>query len=256
MRILYLGDLVGEKTIDVLQMYLEPLKKEYGIQLVLCNAENLTKGKGLSLKHYKALKTLGIGGISMGNHTFSKSEIKDYINEATICRPANWNTPYGKEVLYIRYNDQTLAVVNLLGRVFFNQPLNCPFQTMETLLKSIQADKIIVDFHAEATSEKKAFFYAFAGSVDAGVGSHTHVQTADEQVYRNTCFITDMGMCGPYESVLGDEKDQVISRFRSGMFEPLSVANTKEYQINGVILDLGKENKITRIFKKVSLLGA
>lgn len=157
MRILYLGDLVGEKTIDVLQMYLEPLKKEYGIQLVLCNAENLTKGKGLSLKHYKALKTLGIGGISMGNHTFSKSEIKDYINEATICRPANWNTPYGKEVLYIRYNDQTLAVVNLLGRVFFNQPLNCPFQTMETLLKSIQADKIIVDFHAEATSEKKLF---------------------------------------------------------------------------------------------------
>ena len=114
MRILYLGDLVGEKTIDVLQMYLEPLKKEYGIQLVLCNAENLTKGKGLSLKHYKALKTLGIGGISMGNHTFSKSEIKDYINEATICRPANGITPYGKEVLYIRYNDQTLAVVNLL----------------------------------------------------------------------------------------------------------------------------------------------
>ena len=104
--------------------------------------------------------------------------------------------------------------------------------------------------------KKKAFFYAFAGSVDAVVGSHTHVQTADEQVYRNTCFITDMGMCGPYESVLGDEKDQVISRFRSGMFEPLSVANTKEYQINGVILDLGKENKITRIFKKVSLLGA
>lgn len=155
MRILYLGDIVGEKTIEVLKEHLDFIKKENRIQMVLCNAENVTKGKGLSFKHYKELKALGIAGISMGNHTFSKSEIKEYIMDATIARPANLNTAYGKEVLYIRYNQEVIALVNLLGRVYLNTPLDCPFQTMNKLLEKIEADKIIVDFHGEATSEKK-----------------------------------------------------------------------------------------------------
>ena len=212
--------------------------------MILCNGENVTKGKGLSNKHYKELKSLGVAGISMGNHTFSKSEIKEYINDATIVRPANLTTEYGKEVLYIKYNDQTIALVNLLGRVFLNTPLDCPFKTLDRLLKDIKADKIIVDMHAEATSEKKALFYAFAGKVDAIVGSHTHIKTDDAQVYNNTCYITDMGMCGPYNSVLGDDPEAVISRFISGVFEPLPVANDDEYILSGVILDLGLENKI------------
>ena len=171
-------------------------------------------------------------------------EIKDYIDEATIVRPANLTTEYGKEVLYIKYNDQTIALVNLLGRVFLNTPLDCPFKTLERLLKDINADKIIVDMHAEATSEKKALFYAFAGRVDAIVGSHTHIKTDDAQTYKNTCYITDMGMCGPYNSVLGDDPEAVIARFISGVFEPLPVANDNEYILSGVILDLGTENKI------------
>ena len=105
MRILYLGDIVGERTIEVLRENLEALKQEYKINLVLVNAENVSGGKGLSEKHYKQLKSLGIAGMSMGNHTFSKSEIKNYINDATIVRPANLNTPYGKDILYIKYND-------------------------------------------------------------------------------------------------------------------------------------------------------
>ena len=106
------------------------------------------------------------------------------------------------------------------------------------------ADKIIVDIHAEATSEKEALFYAFAGKVDAIVGSHTHIKTDDAQTYNNTCYITDMGMCGPRISVLGDDPEAVISRFRSGVFEPLPVANSSEYILSGVILDLGITNKI------------
>lgn len=244
MRILYLGDIVGEKTIEVLRQNLDRIKKDNRINMILCNGENVTKGKGLNSKHYKELKSLGIAGISMGNHTFSKSEIKDYINDATIVRPANLTTEYGKEVLYIKYNDQTIALVNLLGRVFLNTPLDCPFKTLERLLKDIKADKIIVDMHAEATSEKKALFYAFAGRVDAIVGSHTHIKTDDVQVYNNTCYITDMGMCGPNKSILGDDPDAVISRFISGVFEPLPVAQDSEYILSGVILDLGTENKI------------
>lgn len=251
MRILYLGDIVGEKTLTVLKDNLEAIKKEYKINLVMCNAENVSFGKGLYEKHYKQLKSMGIAAISMGNHTFSKSEIKEYIDDATIVRPANLNTEYGKDILYIKYNDKTIALVNMLGRVYSNTPLDCPFKTMDSLLERIEADYIIVDFHGDATSEKKAFFYDFAGSVDAIIGSHTHCQTADEQVCNNTCYITDMGMCGPYNSILGDDIESVITRFRTGVFDPLKVSTSLEYILSGVILDIGPTNKITRFSKLV-----
>ena len=251
MKILYLGDIVGENTISVLKNNLEAIKKEYGINIVLANAENVTGGLGLSEKHYKELKTIGIQGMSMGNHTYSKSEIKDYINDATICRPANLNTEYGKDVLYIKYNDKRIAIVNMLGRVYSNTPLDCPFKTMERLLKDIKADKIIVDFHADATSEKKAFMYEFAGRVDAVIGTHTHVQTADEEVYKNTCYITDIGMNGPYDSVIGDDIETILRRFKTGVYEKSNVAKSEYYRINGVILDLDTVNKITRLNLKV-----
>ncbi len=254
MRILYLGDIVGEKTIKVLAKTLDSIKKEYKINVVLANAENVSNGKGLTFKHYKELKSLGIAGFSMGNHTFSKSEIKDYIQDATICRPANLNTEYGKDVLYIQYNDKKIAIINMLGRVFMNSPLDCPFQTMDKLLEEITADFILVDFHGEATSEKKAFFYEYAGKIDAVVGTHTHIQTADEEVYKNTCYISDMGMCGASLSILGDDVSSVIKRFRTGVFEPLSVASTNDFILNGVVLDFGAKKSIERINKKITLV--
>lgn len=246
MRVLYLGDIVGEKTIDVLKDHLEDIKRRYKINMVLANAENTTGGKGLSEKDYKKLKSLGIAGMSMGNHTFSKSEIKDYIDDATIVRPANYTTNIGKEVLYVRYNDEVIAIVNLLGRTFVNAPLDCPFKKMDELLKTIKADKIIVDFHGEATSEKKAFVYDFKGKVDAVVGTHTHVQTADEDVIDGTLYITDMGMCGPKDSIIGDDINLIIDRFRSGIFGRLNVAESKRYMINGVVLDFSNK-KIERV---------
>ena len=252
MRIFYLGDIVGEKVLDVLKQNLEDLKREYKINMVLANGENISGGKGLIEKDYKALKSLGVAGISMGNHTFSKSEIKDYINEATIARPANLHTNIGKEVLYIRYNDEVIALVNLMGRTFFTSPLDCPFQTMDRLLKEIKADKIIVDFHGEATSEKKAFFYDFKGKVNAVLGTHTHVQTADEETIDNTMYITDMGMCGPKDSIIGDDANGVIDRFRSGIFNRLAVAKGDYYIVNGVVLDFNT-NKIERIYKTYKL---
>ena len=249
MKILYLGDIVGEGTLKILKNNLEDIKREYGVQIVLANAENVSGGKGLNFKHYKELKSMGIAGISMGNHTFSKSEIMDYIDGATIARPANLNTKYGKEVLYVKYNSEIIAIVNLLGRVYSNTPLDCPFKTMDRLLDDIKADYIIVDFHGDATSEKKAFFYDFSGKVDAVVGSHTHTQTSDCQIYNNTCFITDMGMCGPYNSILGDDIEAIIERFRSGVFTPLKVSNDSKILIQGVVIDLGAKRIIQSISK-------
>lgn len=251
MRILYLGDIVGEGTIKVLKDNLERIKKENNINIVLANAENVSGGLGLNEKNYKELKALGIAGMSMGNHTFSKNEIKSFIDDATICRPANINTNYGKEILYVKYNDKKIAIVNLLGRVYSNMLLDCPFRTMDRLLEEIDADKIIVDFHADATSEKKAFFYEFAGKVDAVIGTHTHIQTADEEVYKNTCYLTDIGMNGPFDSVIGNDIDKIITRFRTGLYEKAGVAKSEFYRINGVILDLDNVNKITRINLKV-----
>ena len=253
MRILYLGDIVGEQTIRVLKDHLEEIKKEHHIHLVFCNAENTTKGKGLSFKHYKELKSLGISAMTLGNHAFSKSEIKEFIDDATIARPANFPKASGKEILYVQFNRQTIAIVNLLGRIFLNLSLDCPFATMERLLKQIHADKVIVDFHGEATSEKKAFFYHFAGQVDAILGTHTHIQTADEQVENNTCYITDMGMCGPKDSVLGLDTEKIIERFQTGVYEPVSVAEGKIYQLNGVILDLDQKNHIERFTAEYTL---
>lgn len=249
MKILYLGDIVGEGTLKILKNNLEDIKREYGVQIVLANAENVSGGKGLNFKHYKELKSMGIAGISMGNHTFSKSEIMDYIDGATIARPANLNTKYGKEVLYVKYNSEIIAIVNLLGRVYSNTPLDCPFKTMDRLLEDIKADYIIVDFHGDATSEKKAFFYDFSGKVDAVVGSHTHTQTSDCQIYNNTCFITDMGMCGPYNSILGDDIEAIIERFRSGVFTPLKVSNDSKILIQGVVIDLGTKRTVQAISK-------
>ena len=254
MRILYFGDIVGENTIKILENHLDEIKKEYKINMVFANAENVTGGKGLSQKHYKQLKSLGIAAMSMGNHTFSKKEIKDYINDATIVRPANLNINLGKDILYVKYNDKTIALVNMLGRVYTYTPLDCPFKTMDRLLEEIKSDYIIVDFHGDATSEKRAFFYDFSGKVDAVLGTHTHIQTADEEVYNNTCYITDMGMCGPKLSIIGDDKDMVIKRFRSGLFEPLQVSSDKNYILNGVILDLNENsNKIIRFSKEYNL---
>ena len=250
MRILYLGDIVGEKTIGILKKYLDEVKREHHIHMVLCNAENVTKGKGLSYAHYKELKSLGIAGMTMGNHTFSKSEIKEYMDEATIARPANLTTTIGKDILYIQYNQETIALINLLGRVYLNTPLDCPFKALEAMLPRIKADKIIVDFHGEATSEKKAFFYNFAGKVDAILGTHTHVKTDDAEVFKNTCYISDLGMCGPKYSVLGSDVDGIIERFKTGIFDMTKVSEDTTYILNGVILDLGKENKIEN-FKKI-----
>ena len=252
MNILYIGDLFGSDSVTFLEQNLNRIKQEYKINIVCANAENVTQGKGLALRHYNRLKKLGISCFSMGNHTFSNSEIFDYIDNLNIIRPANIPGDIGKGYIIINYNGKKICVINLMGRVFVTQALDCPFKTLDNILKNVKADYYIVDMHAEATSEKIALGLDFDGKVSAVVGTHTHVQTADERVLpNNTLYITDIGMTGPLNGVIGNSKKDIIERFRTGIYSRAGV-ETGDFQFNAVVLSIGEgKPQIKRIHEVV-----
>lgn len=247
MRILFLGDIYGEKAIDVLANELPKIKNDYKINIVLANAENAYRGRGLSKENYDKLMKMQISMLTLGNHAFSNSKIKDFINDANIVRPANFTTNYGVGYKELRYNDKKLIIVNMLGRIFNDMALDCPFKTMDNILKNTRADYYIVDFHGEATSEKLAFAFNYSDKISAVIGTHTHVQTADERLINNMLYISDVGMCGPRDGIIGSSREQIIERFKTGIYTPASVMDGIT-QINAVVLDLNNiKNKIERI---------
>ncbi|SHH12643.1 hypothetical protein SAMN02745221_01742 [Thermosyntropha lipolytica DSM 11003] len=218
MNILVIGDIVGRPGRRAVKNILPAIQKEYDVIFTIANAENAAGGRGLSRSVMDELLNCNIDVLTMGNHVWDNKEINTFIDdEPRLIRPANY-PPYCPGQGYHIYNagfGVKIAVVNLSGRVFLPS-LDCPFRTMEEILKDIKdkADIIIVDFHAEATSEKLAFAYYFDGRVTAILGTHTHVQTADERILPGgTAYITDLGMTGPYDSILGMEKSSVIEKF-------------------------------------------
>lgn len=215
MKILFIGDIVGSSGREIVRTLLPSLKEEYGIDLVVGNGENAAHGKGITRKIYQQLLDCGIDVITMGNHTFSKNDIFGFIEEADrMVRPANMEpVEYGQHTVVVQVNQKRIAITNLCGEVWMNNVIDSPFYCMEDILNDIDADCYLVDFHGEATSEKIAFTYAFAGRVQAVVGTHTHVQTADERIVYGTAAITDLGMCGAYTSVLGRDVDEIVTRF-------------------------------------------
>lgn len=250
MRILFIGDLYSDQAVQYLKSNLQRIKNENKINMVIVNGENTTNGRGINYAHYNELMKLGISAITMGNHAFSNRELKDFISDSKIVRPANFNEAPGSGVLTIKYNDKKIAVINLLGRVYMNNMcLDCPFKTLDHILKEVEADYYLVDFHAEATSEKIALALNFDGLVTAVVGTHTHVPTADERVLpKGTLYITDIGMTGPADGVIGDNADSIIKRFKTGVYEPSKPASG-EVSFNAVVLELNEngKNKISRI---------
>ncbi len=251
MNILFIGDLFGDKSIKFLEKNLLRIKKEHNINLCIANAENVTNGKGLSLKDYNRLSKLGFACFTMGNHTFSNRDIKDYIDDSIVIRPANWPCGYGSGYKLIKYNDKTICVINLMGRVFLNLSLDCPFYTLDCILEDVKADYYIVDFHGEATSEKVALGLDFDGKVSAVLGTHTHVQSADARRLKNgTLYITDVGMTGPLNGVIGNTKDEIINRFRTGVYNRADV-ETGDFQFNAVVLTLGDKTEIKTIHEEI-----
>lgn len=217
MNILFLGDIVGASGRDVVRQHLSSLKERYEIDLVVANGENSAHGKGITQKIYRQLLDMGIDVITMGNHTFSKNDIFQFIDNAErLVRPANMEPlAYGQHTTVIEVKGKRVAISNLCGEIWMHDVVDSPFFCMEDILDSVDADYYLVDLHAEATSEKIAFTYAFAGRIQAVVGTHTHVQTADERIVNGTAGITDLGMCGAYESVLGRDVEEILTRFTS-----------------------------------------
>jgi len=239
MKILFIGDVFGTKGMEALYKYLPKVKEEYRPNLIFLNGENLDKGFGITEDIYKELMILGIRVITLGNHSFSKRDLLNFIDDSNIIRPANYGVSVpGKGYITVKYNDKTVTVINLMGRVFMGDPLDNPFKIADQILEEIDSDYTFIDFHAEATSEKIALAQYLDGRVTAVVGTHTHVPTADAMVFPNkTMYITDIGMTGTKYGILGADKDIIITKFLDGMPRRIKEDLSEKLQFNAVILD-------------------
>lgn len=237
MRVLFIGDIYGKPGIDILTELLPRIKEEYKPNLIIANAENAHYGRGINLKIYKELMSLGIQVITMGNWVWGNKELFEFIDGSNIVRPFNFREAPGKGFLSINYNGQKVLIINALGKTFMNPQVGCPFTGIDEILKENPADYTIVDFHAEATSEKVALGHYLDGRVTAVLGTHTHIPTADERALPlGSLYITDVGMTGPREGVIGVSKDIVLNRFLNGYSTPNEVA-TGPKQLNAVMMD-------------------
>lgn len=238
MKVLFIGDVYGPPGREYLKQQLPKLKNEYKPNIIIVNAENSSNnGRGITKDFYKELMELGVTTVTMGNHVWGNQKLLDFIDSAHIVRPLNYYEAPGKGYDLIQYNDKLLLVINLLGRTFMNANLENPFLVADKIISSIEADYIFIDFHAEATSEKVALGHYLDGRVTAIVGTHTHVQTADERVLpKGTIYLTDVGMTGPLDGIIGVDKEIVIKRFINGHARRNKVAKTKN-QLNAVIMD-------------------
>lgn len=259
MNLLFIGDIVGSPGRDAVGKLLPELKKEYSLDFSIANAENAAGGSGITLKVAQELFAAGLDVLTSGDHIWKKKEIFEFINqEERILRPLNF--PLGVAGrgfgLFKAKNGIGVGVININGRVFM-EALECPFRTARAAQEELskEAKIIIVDMHAEATSEKVALGWYLDGKVSAVLGTHTHIQTADEKILPNgTAYITDVGMTGPYDSVIGRRVEDVLERFLTSVPVRFEVADGN-VQLHAVVLDIdektGKASSILRIQRKL-----
>ena len=248
MKFLFFGDIVGRVGRNAIKHNIEQLVKKYQVDFVIANGENVTHGKGLIEKHYYELLDDGIDCITLGNHYLSKDRINDYIEEAdALIRPLNLLNKFGGEGSRLfDVNGTLVRVTNVLGTAFMKEEVVAPYQALKELLDEYKDENSIhiVDFHAEATGEKACFGYAFDGLVSAVLCTHTHVQTNDAKVLPNgTAFISDVGMCGAANGVLGFEKGSVINKTLFGNTSRFQIDTEDEEMINAVVFDIDETTK-------------
>lgn len=254
MNILCIGDIVGKPGREFINNRLPKLITEYKIDFVIANGENSAHGVGITRSTYEELLYAGVDVITLGNHAWSKKEVTEFIEDKlNIIRPANFpsNNP-GRGYTILEKHGKRIAVINLCGRVYMDSYDN-PFNKADEILEKIKdkADIIIVDFHAEATSEKLALGWYLDGRVTAVFGTHTHVQTSDERLLpKGTGYITDVGMTGPYDSILGVDKDIIIKKFVTMMPGKFEVADGKAV-FCAILLEVD-DNKLKSI-KRLSI---
>ena len=259
MKILFIGDIVGSPGREAVKQLLPGIKKKFKLDFVIANAENAAGGSGITSRVAEELFGYGVSVLTSGDHIWKKRDIFELINqEKRILRPANFpaGAPGAGEAVFTVSGGTKLGVINLQGRVFM-EALECPFRAARKAIEALSRETkiIIVDMHAEATSEKVAMGWYLDGLVSAVVGTHTHVQTADEKILPGGCaYITDLGMTGPFDSVIGRRKEDVLERFLSAIPVRFEVAQD-DIQLHGVVLDIdnktGKASSIERIQEKL-----
>ena len=251
MKILAVGDLVGETGVEKLKKTLPNLQEAEHIDFTIINGENSAGGMGMTSKIYNELNRLNIDVITMGNHTWGKKDIFTFIDDKKIIRPANYSKGCpGKGYTIIQKDNKKIAVVNLIGRTDMGVLSDNPFTCIDHIIEKLKVDIIVLDFHAEATAEKIAMGYYVDGRITAMFGTHTHVQTADEKILENgTGYITDIGMTGPENSVIGMDVDASLKRFVTSLPEKYKLAEGS-CMLNGVIFDIDdKTNKVRKVYR-------
>ena len=257
LNILCIGDVVGRPGRRILADRLKPLVKELDIDCIIANAENAAGGSGLTPQIYDKLLRYGVNLITLGDHTYRKRDIIKTLETAdSIARPANLSEfAAGRGVaVYKTGKGPTVAVVSLIGRMFM-KPSGCPYNAIDKILPSLQqqADIILVDFHAEATSEKVAMGYHLDGRVSCCFGTHTHVVTADERILpKGTAYITDIGMTGPHDSVLGRKTESVLKSFRTLMPFPFEIASG-DVKMSAILVTVDSNSKEAERIERIKI---
>lgn len=246
MRVMILGDVVGRPARRAVQDVVPSLIKNEAIDMVIANAENAAGGIGVDIKSAKQLLAAGVNVLTSGNHVWKKKEIYSFLNDGgALVRPANYPAEAPGKGWYLwRFGEISVLVINVIGRVFMPNHVGDPFRSVDEILKNHGGDArvVIVDMHAEATSEKNAMAWYLDGRASVVYGTHTHVQTADERVLAGgTAFITDLGMCGAFDSVIGMQKENVIRGFLSQLPNQFEVAQ-ENVVLQGVIVDIDEQN--------------
>ncbi len=245
-KVLFISDIIGRPGRLALKGLLPDLVYELGPDVVIANGENAAGGFGITAEVYTELKALGIDVITSGNHVWDRKDLLEYLDNTTdLLRPGNYpaHTPGRGHTLFTTAGGLRIGVVNIIGRVFMNA-VDCPFMVGRTIVEELRRETkiIIMDIHAETTSEKSALAWYFDGSVSAVVGTHTHVQTSDERILpKGTAFITDAGMTGPMDSVIGMKKEKVLEKFITSMPVRFEVAKG-DVELQGVFITINPEN--------------
>jgi 2',3'-cyclic-nucleotide 2'-phosphodiesterase len=255
LRILMIGDIIGKPGRQAVRALLPGLRREYDIDLVIANGENTAGGFGITLETAYELLDCGVDVLTSGNHIWDQKEIIPHMDEGIpLIRPANYPDAPGRGY----WVQEGVMVMNLMGRVFM-PPLDCPFRTADAVLREARESEdftvAVLDFHAEATSEKQGMGWYLDGRVSAVLGTHTHVGTVDARILpKGTAYLTDVGMTGPTNSVIGSSVDAVLDRFLTGMPQRLAVASGP-VMLNSVLIDVdrntGKASAIQRIDRMV-----
>lgn len=249
MRILFIGDIFAKSGLLVTQRFLQQHGHSY--DFIIANGENAADGFGITRKHFMAMREAGVDVVTLGNHAFDNREVFTVINETPrLLRPINYppGAPGLGAASFIARNGERITVMQAMGRIFMDT-LDCPFRALDEALNTLPTgEPVVVDFHAEATSEKKVMLYHLQGRVAAMIGTHTHVQTADEQIVKGTAYITDVGMTGAQDSAIGLAFEEVYKRFTTQLkqrYKPAERLGT----LCGVALTVqgGKARQIERI---------